>query len=139
MRGEDTGAFGLEPDPVPIDAYGDAPSDEPVPHGDADAFAGDDLAPLDAPAPSSAKQEASRPSRRASSAPDFDRMAHEAAARTSSAGLPPEPTDANTSASIDATGPNGEPLSDGFESSGDLAALLAVGGFEGARVEEMRE
>ncbi len=140
MRGGgNTGAFVPEPDPVPLDAYGDAPYDEPVPYDDADAFVGDAPASFEAPASPSAKREASRSSRQASSTPDFNQMAREAAARTSAAGLPPEPTDANTSASIDATGPNGEPVSDGFESSDDLAALLAAGGFEGARVEEMRE
>ena len=72
--------------------------------------------------------------------PDFNRMAREAAARTSGAtGLPPEPTDANTSASIDATGPNGEPAGNEFDSPDDLAAVLAAGGFEGSRVEEVRE
>ncbi len=76
----------------------------------------------------------------ASSVPDFNRMAREAAARTSAAaGLPPEPTDANTSASIDATGPNGEPAGSEFGSPDDLAAMLAAGGFEGSRVEEVRE
>ena len=144
MRGaQNAGAFVPEPDPVPLDAYGDAPYDEPVPYGDEDAFVGD--APAYAAAPASpAKRrgggEARRSSGAASSVPDFNRMAREAAARTSGAtGLPPEPTDANTSASIDATGPNGEPLGNEFDSPDDLAAVLAAGGFEGSRVEEVRE
>ena len=137
------GAFVPEPDPVPLDAYGDAPYDEPVPYGDEDAFVGD--APAYAAAPASpAKRrgggEARRSSGATSSVPDFNRMAREAAARTSGAtGLPPEPTDANTSASIDATGPNGEPAGNEFDSPDDLAAVLAAGGFEGSRVEEVRE
>ena len=137
------GAFVPEPDPVPLDAYGDAPYDEPVPYGDEDAFVGD--APAYAAAPASpAKRrgggEARRSPAAASSVPDFNRMAREAAARTSGAtGQPPEPTDANTSASIDATGPNGEPLGNEFDSPDDLAAVLAAGGFEGSRVEEVRE
>ena len=137
------GAFVPEPDPVPLDAYGDAPYDEPVPYGDEDAFVGD--APAYAAATASpAKRrgggEARRSSGAASSVPDFNRMAREAAARTLGAkGLPPEPTDANTSASIDATGPNGEPVGNEFDSPDDLAAVLAAGGFEGSRVEEVRE
>ena len=144
MRGaQNTGAFVPEPDPVPLDAYGDAPYDEPVPYGDEDAFIGDAPAYSAAPA-SPAKRRDDREARRspaaASSVPDFNRMAREAAARTSAAaGLPPEPTDANTSASIDATGPNGEPAGSEFGSSDDLAAMLAAGGFEGSRVEEVRE
>lgn len=144
MRGaQNTGAFVPEPDPVPLDAYGDAPYDEPVPYGDEDAFVGDASAYSAAPA-SPAKRRDDREARRspaaASSVPDFNRMAREAAARTSAAaGLPPEPTDANTSASIDATGPNGEPAGSEFGSSDDLAAMLAAGGFEGSRVEEVRE
>ena len=144
MRGaQNAGAFVPGPDPVPLDAYGDAPYDEPVPYGDEDAFVGD--APAYAAAPASpAKRrgggEARRSPAAASSVPDFNRMAREAAARTSGAtGLPPEPTDANTSASIDATGPNGEPLGNEFDSPDDLAAVLAAGGFEGSRVEEVRE
>ena len=144
MRGaQNAGAFVPEPDPVPLDAYGDAPYDEPVPYGDEDAFVGD--APAYAAATASpAKRrgggEARRSSGAASSVPDFNRMAREAAARTSGAtGLPPEPTDANTSASIDATGPNGEPAGNEFDSPDDLAAVLAAGGFEGSRVEEVRE
>lgn len=144
MRGaQNAGAFVPEPDPVPLDAYGDAPYDEPVPYGDEDAFVGD--APAYAAAPASpAKRrgggEAHRSSGAASSVPDFNRMAREAAARISGAkDLPPEPTDANTSASIDATGPNGEPLGNEFDSPDDLAAVLAAGGFEGSRVEEVRE
>ena len=144
MRGaQNAGAFVPEPDPVPLDAYGDAPYDEPVPYGDEDAFVGD--APAYAAAPvSPAKRrgggEARRSPAAASSVPDFNRMAREAAARTSAAaGLPPEPTDANTSASINATGPNGEPAGSEFDSSDDLAAMLAAGGFEGSRVEEVRE
>lgn len=144
MRGaQNTGAFVPEPDPVPLDAYGDAPYDEPVPYGDEDAFIGD--APAYAAATASpAKRrgggEARRSPAAASSVPDFNRMAREAAARTSAAaGLPPEPTDANTSASIDATGPNGEPAGSEFGSPDDLAAMLAAGGFEGSRVEEVRE
>ena len=144
MRGaQNAGAFVPEPDPVPLDAYGDAPYDEPVPYGDEDAFVGD--APAYAAATASpAKRrgggEARRSSGATSSVPDFNRMAREAAARTSGAtGLPPEPTDANTSASIDATGPNGEPLGNEFDSPDDLAAVLAAGGFEGSRVEEVRE
>ena len=144
MRGaQNAGAFVPEPDPVPLDAYGDAPYDEPVPYGDEDAFVGD--APAYAAATASpAKRrgggEARRSSGAASSMPDFNRMAREAAARTSGAtGLPPEPTDANTSASIDATGPNGEPVGNEFDSPDDLAAVLAAGGFEGSRVEEVRE
>ena len=144
MRGaQNAGAFVPEPDPVPLDAYGDAPYDEPVPYGDEDAFVGD--APAYAAAPASpAKRrgggEARRSPAAASSVPDFNRMAREAAARTSGAtGLPPEPTDANTSASIDATGPNGEPAGNEFDSPDDLAAVLAAGGFEGSRVEEVRE
>ena len=144
MRGaQNAGAFVPEPDPVPLDAYGDAPYDEPVPYGDEDAFVGD--APAYAAAPASpAKRrgggEARRSPAAASSVPDFNRMAREAAARTSGAtGLPPEPTDANTSASIDATGPNGEPVGNEFDSPDDLAAVLAAGGFEGSRVEEVRE
>lgn len=140
---QNTGAFVPEPDPVPLDAYGDAPYDEPVPYGDEDAFIGDAPAYSAAPA-SPAKRRDDREARRspaaASSVPDFNRMAREAAARTSAAaGLPPEPTDANTSASIDATGPNGEPAGSEFDSSDDLAAMLAAGGFEGSRVEEVRE
>ena len=137
------GAFVPEPDPVPLDAYGDAPYDELVPYGDEDAFVGD--APAYAAATASpAKRrgggEAHRSPAAASSVPDFNRMAREAAARTSGAtGLPLEPTDANTSASIDATGPNGEPLGNEFDSPDDLAAVLAAGGFEGSRVEEVRE
>ena len=144
VRGaRNAGVFVPEPDPVPLDAYGDAPYDEPVPYGDEDAFVGD--APAYAAAPASpAKRrgggEAHRSPAAASSVPDFNRMAREAAARTSGAtGLPPEPTDANTSASIDATGPNGEPLDNEFDSPDDLAAVLAAGGFEGSRVEEVRE
>ena len=144
VRGaRNAGAFAPEPDPVPLDAYGDAPYDEPVPYGDEDAFVGD--APAYAAAPASpAKRrgggEARRSSGAASSVPDFNRMAREAAARTSGAkDLPPEPTDANTSASIDATGPNGEPVGNEFDSPDDLAAVLAAGGFEGSRVEEVRE
>ena len=144
VRGaQNAGAFVPEPDPVPLDAYGDAPYDEPVPYGDEDAFVGD--APAYAAAPASpAKRRGSGEARRspaaASSVPDFNRMAREAAARTSGAtGLPPEPTDANTSASIDATGPNGEPVGNEFDSPDDLAAVLAAGGFEGSRVEEVRE
>ena len=144
MRGaQNAGAFVPEPDPVPLDAYGDAPYDEPVPYGDEDAFVGD--APAYAAATASpAKRrgggEARRSSGATSSVPDFNRMAREAAARTSGAtGLPPEPTDANTSASIDATGPNGEPAGNEFDSPDDLAAVLAAGGFEGSRVEEVRE
>ena len=144
VRGaRNAGAFVPEPDPVPLDAYGDAPYDEPVPYGDEDAFVGD--APAYAAATASpAKRrgggEARRSSGAASSVPDFNRMAREAAARTSGAtGLPPEPTDANTSASIDATGPNGEPVGNEFDSPDDLAAVLAAGGFEGSRVEEVRE
>lgn len=144
MRGaQNTGAFVPEPDPVPLDAYGDAPYDEPVPYGDEDAFIGDAPAYSAAPA-SPAKRRGGGEARRspgaASSVPDFNRMAREAAARTSAAaGLPPEPTDANTSASIDATGPNGEPAGSEFGSPDDLAAMLAAGGFEGSRVEEVRE
>lgn len=144
MRGaQNTGAFVPEPDSVPLDAYGDAPYDEPVPYGDEDAFVGDAPAYSAAPA-SPAKRRDDREARRspaaASSVPDFNRMAREAAARTSAAaGLPPEPTDANTSASIDATGPNGEPAGSEFDSPDDLAAVLAAGGFEGSRVEEVRE
>ena len=144
MRGaQNTGAFVPEPDPVPLDAYGDAPYDEPVPYGDEDAFVGDAPAYSAAPASPAKRRgggEARRSPAAASSAPDFNRMAREAAARTSAAaGLPPEPTDANTSASIDATGPNGEPASGEFDSPDDLAAVLAAGGFEGSRVEEVRE
>ena len=144
MRGaQNAGAFVPEPDPVPLDAYGDAPYDEPVPYGDEDAFVGDAPA-YSAASASPAKRrgggEARRSSGAASSVPDFNRMAREAAARTSGAtGLPPEPTDANTSASIDATGPNGEPAGNEFDSPDDLAAVLAAGGFEGSRVEEVRE
>lgn len=144
MRGaQNTGAFVPEPDPVPLDAYGDAPYDEPVPYGDEDAFVGDASAYSAAPAFPAKRRgggEARRSPAAASSVPDFNRMAREAAARTSAAaGLPPEPTDANTSASIDATGPNGEPAGSEFGSSDDLAAMLAAGGFEGSRVEEVRE
>ena len=144
MRGaQNTGAFVPEPDPVPLDAYGDAPYDEPVPYGDEDAFVGDASAYSAAPASPAKRRgggEARRSPAAASSVPDFNRMAREAAARTSAAaGLPPEPTDANTSASIDATGPNGEPAGSEFGSPDDLAAMLAAGGFEGSRVEEMRE
>ena len=144
MRGaQNTGAFVPEPDPVPLDAYGDAPYDEPVPYGDEDAFVGDASAYSAASASPAKRQgggEARRSPATASSVPDFNRMAREAAARTSGAtGLPPEPTDANTSASIDATGPNGEPLGNEFDSPDDLAAVLAAGGFEGSRVEEVRE
>ena len=144
VRGaRNAGAFVPEPDPVPLDAYGDAPYDEPVPYGDEDAFVGD--APAYAAATASpAKRrgggEARRSPAAASFVPDFNRMAREAAARTSGAtGLPPEPTDANTSASIDATGPNGEPVGNEFDSPDDLVAVLAAGGFEGSRVEEVRE
>ena len=137
------GAFVPEPDPVPLDAYGDAPYDEPVPYGDEDAFVGDAPAYSAAPASPAKRRgggEARRSPAAASSVPDFNRMAREAAARTSGAtGLPPEPTDANTSASIDATGPNGEPAGNEFDSPDDLAAVLAAGGFEGSRVEEVRE
>lgn len=144
MRGvQNTGAFVPEPDPVPLDAYGDAPYDEPVPYGDEDAFIGDAPAYSAAPASPAKRRgggEARRSPAAASSVPDFNRMAREAAARTSAAaGLPPEPTDANTSASIDATGPNGEPAGSEFGSPDDLAAMLAAGGFEGSRVEEVRE
>ena len=137
------GAFVPEPDPVPLDAYGDAPYDEPVPYGDEDAFVGDASAYAAAPASPAKRRgggEARRSPAAASSVPDFNRMAREAAARTSGAtGLPPEPTDANTSASIDATGPNGEPAGNEFDSPDDLAAVLAAGGFEGSRVEEVRK
>ena len=137
------GAFVPEPDPVPLDAYGDAPYDEPVPYGDEDAFVGDAPAYSAAPASPAKRRgggEARRSPAAASSVPDFNRMAREAAARTLGAkDLPPEPTDANTSASIDATGPNGEPLGNEFDSPDDLAAVLAAGGFEGSRVEEVRE
>ena len=140
---QNTGAFVPEPDPVPLDAYGDAPYDEPVPYGDEDAFVGDAPAYSAAPASPAKRRgggEARRSPAAASSVPDFNRMAREAAARTSAAaGLPPEPTDANTSASIDATGPNGEPAGSEFGSPDDLAAMLAAGGFEGSRVEEVRE
>lgn len=144
MRGaQNAGAFVPEPDPVPLDAYGDAPYDEPVPYGDEDAFVGDATAYSAAPASPAKRRgggEARRSPAAASSVPDFNRMAREAAARTSAAaGLPPEPTDANTSASIDATGPNGEPAGSEFGSPDDLAAMLAAGGFEGSRVEEVRE
>ena len=144
MRGaQNTGAFVPEPDPVPLDAYGDAPYDEPAPYGDEDAFVGDAPAYSAAPASPAKRRgggEARRSPAAASSVPDFNRMAREAAARTSAAvGLPPEPTDANTSASIDATGPNGEPAGSEFGSPDDLAAMLAAGGFEGSRVEEVRE
>ena len=144
MRGaQNAGAFVPEPDPVPLDAYGDAPYDEPVPYGDEDAFVGDASAYAAAPASPAKRRgggEARRSSGATSSVPDFNRMAREAAARTSGAtGLPPEPTDANTSASIDATGPNGEPAGNEFDSPDDLAAVLAAGGFEGSRVEEVRE
>lgn len=144
MRGaQNTGAFVPEPDPVPLDAYGDAPYDEPVPYGDEDAFVGDAPAYSVVPASPAKRRgggEARRSPAAASSVPDFNRMAREAAARTSAAaGLPPEPTDANTSASIDATGPNGEPAGSEFGSPDDLAAMLAAGGFEGSRVEEVRE
>lgn len=144
MRGaQNTGAFVPEPDPVPLDAYGDAPYDEPVPYGDEDAFVGEATAYSAAPASPAKRRgggEARRSPAAASSVPDFNRMAREAAARTSAAaGLPPEPTDANTSASIDATGPNGEPAGSEFGSPDDLAAMLAAGGFEGSRVEEVRE
>lgn len=144
MRGaQNTGAFVPEPDPVPLDAYGDAPYDEPVPYGDEDAFIGDAPAYSAAPASPAKRRgggEARRSPAAASFVPDFNRMAREAAARTSAAaGLPPEPTDANTSASIDATGPNGEPAGSEFGSPDDLAAMLAAGGFEGSRVEEVRE
>ena len=144
MRGaQNTGAFVPEPDSVPLDAYGDAPYDEPVPYGDEDAFVGDASAYSAAPASPAKRRgggEARRSPAAASSVPDFNRMAREAAARTSvAAGLPPEPTDANTSASIDATGPNGEPAGSEFGSPDDLAAMLAAGGFEGSRVEEVRE
>ena len=144
MRGaQNTGAFVPEPDPVPLDAYGDAPYDEPVPYGDEDAFIGDAPAYSAAPASPAERRgggEARRSPAAAASVPDFNRMAREAAARTSGAtGLPPEPTDANTSASIDATGPNGEPAGSEFDSPDDLAAMLAAGGFEGSRVEEVRE
>lgn len=115
---QNTGAFVPEPDPVPLDAYGDAPYDEPVPYGDEDAFVGDATAYSAAPASPAKRRgggEARRSPAAASSVPDFNRMAREAAARTSAAaGLPPEPTDANTSASIDATGPNGEPAGSEF-------------------------
>lgn len=122
MRGaQNTGAFVPEPDPVPLDAYGDAPYDEPVPYGDEDAFVGDAFAYSAAPA-SPAKRRGGGEAR-----------------RSPAAGLPPEPTDANTSASIDATGPNGEPAGSEFGSPDDLAAMLAAGGFEGSRVEEVRE
>ncbi len=144
MRGaQNTGAFVPEPDPVPLDAYGDAPYDEPVPYDDEDAFVGEATAYSAAPASPAKRRgggEARRSPAAASSVPDFNRMAREAAARTSAAaGLPPEPTDANTSASIDATGPNGEPTGSEFGSPDDLAAMLAAGGFEGSRVEEVRE
>ena len=144
MRGaQNAGAFVPEPDPVPLDAYGDAPYDEPVPYSDEDAFVGDAPAYSAAPASPAKRRgggEARRSPAAASSVPDFNRMAREAAARTSGAtGLPPEPTDANTSASIDATGPNGEPVGNEFDSPDDLAAVLAAGGFEGSRVEEVRE
>ena len=144
VRGaRNAGAFVPDPDPVPLDAYGDAPYDEPVPYGDEDAFVGDDPAYSAAPASPAKRRgggEARRSPAAASSVPDFNRMAREAAARTSGAtGQPPEPTDANTSASIDATGPNGEPLGNEFDSPDDLAAVLAAGGFEGSRVEEVRE
>lgn len=144
VRGaQNAGAFVPEPDPVPLDAYGDAPYDEPVPYGDEDAFVGDAPAYSAAPASPAKRRgggEARRSPAAASSVPDFNRMAREAAARTSGAtGLPPEPTDANTSASIDATGPNGEPVGNEFDSPDDLAAVLAAGGFEGSRVEEVRE
>ena len=144
VRGaRNAGAFVPDPDPVPLDAYGDAPYDEPVPYGDEDAFVGDDPAYSAAPASPAKRRgggEARRSPAAASSVPDFNRMAREAAARTSGAtGPPPEPTDANTSASIDATGPNGEPLGNEFDSPDDLAAVLAAGGFEGSRVEEVRE
>ena len=144
VRGaRNAGAFVPDPDPVPLDAYGDAPYDEPVPYGDEDAFVGDDPAYSAAPASPAKRRgggEARRSPAAASSVPDFNRMAREAAARTLGAkDLPPEPTDANTSASIDATGPNGEPLGNELDSPDDLAAVLAAGGFEGSRVEEVRE
>ena len=106
-----------EPDPVPLDAYGSAPYDEPVPYGDADVPF--DEAPQAAPA-----------SRASSPAPDEHASAFPAGAPAS---------DARTSASVQPTDASGKMLDGTFSSSEDLAALLDATGFAGSRIEEMRE
>ena len=138
-----------EPEQVPVDAYGSVPYDE-VPYGDADVPF--DEAPEAAAHGAYGSAPASSPrdrDGRAAKAPaadadnKFAQMAREAAARTAASRANPlsqggEP-DARTSASIETTGPSGEPRDGTFASSDDLAALLAAGGFAGAHVEEMRE
>ena len=139
-----------EPEQVPVDAYGSVPYDE-VPYGDADVPF--DEAPGAAAHGAYGSGSANAPAARAERASDahtadagnkFAQMAREAAARTAasraSRSFPAEgEPDARTSASVEATGPSGEPRDGTFSSSDDLAALLAAGGFAGAHVEEMRE
>ena len=139
-----------ESEQVPVDAYGSFPYDE-VPYGDADVPF--DEAPGAAAHGAYGSGPANAPAARAERAPDahaadagnkFAQMAREAAARTAasraSRSFPAEgEPDARTSASVEATGPSGEPRDGTFSSSDDLAALLAAGGFAGAHVEEMRE
>lgn len=139
-----------ESEQVPIDAYGSVPYDE-VPYGDADVPF--DEAPEAVARGAYGSGPAGSPDDRGGRAADahaadagnkFAQMAREAAARTAASRANPssqgagEP-DARTSASIEATGPSGEPRDGTFASSDDLAALLAAGGFAGAHVEEMRE
>ena len=139
-----------EPEQVPVDAYGSVPYDE-VPYGDADVPF--DEAPEAVARGAYGSGPAGSPNVRGGRAADthaadagnkFAQMAREAAARTATSRTnPPSPgasePDARTSASIEATGPSGEPRDGTFASSDDLAALLAAGGFAGAHVEEMRE
>ena len=139
-----------ESEQVPVDAYGSFPYDE-VPYGDADVPF--DEAPGAAAHGAYGSGSANAPAARAERASDahtadagnkFAQMAREAAARTAasraSRSFPAEgEPDARTSASVEATGPSGEPRDGTFSSSDDLAALLAAGGFAGAHVEEMRE
>ena len=139
-----------ESEQVPIDAYGSVPYDE-VPYGDADVPF--DEAPEAVARGAYGSGPAGSPNDRGGRAANvhaadagnkFAQMAREAAARTAASRANPssqgagEP-DARTSASIEATGPSGEPRDGTFASSDDLAALLAAGGFAGAHVEEMRE
>ena len=140
-----------DPEPVPVDAYGSVPYDE-VPYGDADV-------PFDE-APSAAPLGGARGSGHGAARADFGhgtasrgedaatgnkfaQMAREAAARTAesraSASQGAAASDAKTSASVEPTGPFGEPKDGTFNSPEDLAALLAAGGFAGVHVEEMRE
>ena len=139
-----------EPEQVPVDAYGSVPYDE-VPYGDADVpfdeAPGDVVRGTRGSGSESASGGRSGRASRAQSADmgnKFAQMARDAAVRTAASRAEAsfaggsEP-DARTSASVETTGPAGEPRDGTFASSDDLAALLAAGGFAGAHVEEMRE